>query len=91
MQAPIKDKGDCRRDHPITMVNATKIAKKDKDKAKNRSHIKYYICKQKDYYANKCPKSKKTSDSLGNLYINDYQENEKRIRIGTLHLISYHL
>ncbi len=47
-QAPKKDKRDrCRgyRDHLATGVNATKVAKKDKDKApKNLSHVKYYTC-----------------------------------------------
>ncbi len=41
------------------MVNATKVVKKDKDKAKDLSHIKYYTCKQKDYYANKYPEKPK--------------------------------
>ena len=31
--------------YPATGVNASKIAKKDKDKAKNLCHIKYYTCK----------------------------------------------
>ena len=37
-------------------VNTTEVAKKDKNKnkAKDLNHIKYYICKQKDYYANRC-------------------------------------
>ena len=39
---------------PATRVNATKVVKKDKDKAKDLSHIKYYTCKQKGHYANKC-------------------------------------
>ena len=37
-----------------TKVNVTKVSKKNKDKAKDLSHVKYYICKQKDYYTNKC-------------------------------------
>ncbi len=57
-QAPKKDKCGHRRghgSHPATGVNATKIAKKDKDKApKNLSHVKYYICHRKGHYTNKC-------------------------------------
>ena len=33
-------------------------------------------------------KSQKTSNDLGNFYINDWQEIKKRIRINTLYLIS---
>ena len=33
------------RGHPATGVNATKVTKKDKDKAKDLSHIECYICK----------------------------------------------
>ena len=43
---------------PATGVNATAV-RKDKDKDKDKkdfSNIEYYTCKQKDYYANKCPK-----------------------------------
>ena len=40
---------------PATAVNAIKIAKKDKNKTKDLSHIKCYTYKQKDYYSNKCP------------------------------------
>ena len=39
-------------------INATAV-RKNKDKDKNKkdfSNIKCYTCKQKDYYANKCPK-----------------------------------
>ena len=38
-------------------VNATVVAKKDKDKNKTKdlSHVKCYICKPKDYYVNECP------------------------------------
>ncbi len=54
-QTPKKDKRGSRQGgHPATKVNVNEIAKKNKDKAKNRSHIKYYTCKQKDHYANKC-------------------------------------
>lgn len=45
-----------QRDHSATEVNATKVVKKNKDKAKDLSHFKYYTCKQKGYYASKCPK-----------------------------------
>ena len=41
--------------YPATGVNTTKIVKKDKDKVKDLSHVKCYICKQKGHYANKCP------------------------------------
>ena len=40
--------------YPATGVNAIEIAKKDKDKTKDLSYIKYYTCKQKGYYTNKC-------------------------------------
>lgn len=40
-------------------VNITTIAKKNKDKAKNFSHIKCYTYKQKIYYTNKCLKEPK--------------------------------
>ncbi len=43
--APMNDKRDCRGGHPTTEVNATEIAKKDKDKANNFSHIKCYTYK----------------------------------------------
>ncbi len=44
-QAPKKDKRGRRRGHLATGVNATKVAKKNKDKApKNLSHIKCYTC-----------------------------------------------
>ncbi len=42
-----------------TGVNTIKVAKKDKDKAKNLSYIKYYTYKQKVYYINKCPEKPK--------------------------------
>ena len=41
---------------PATGVNATAI-RKDKDKDKDKKDlaiIECYICKQKDYYTNKC-------------------------------------
>ena len=45
-------------DYPAIRVNAIKVAKKDKnkDKTQDLSHMKYYICKQKGHYANKCLK-----------------------------------
>ncbi len=62
-QASKKDKrhGNHRGGHPATEVNATEIAKKDKDKdkAKDLSHIKCYTYKQKGHYANKCPEKSK--------------------------------
>ncbi len=50
---------NCRRGHPATEINITKVAKKDKDKAIDLSYIECYTCKQKVYYANKCPKKSK--------------------------------
>ncbi len=55
-QALKKDKRGCRGGHLATGVNTTEVAKKDKDKAKDLSHIKYHTCKQKSYYVNKCLK-----------------------------------
>ena len=53
-QASKKDMRKSRqRDFPATKVNVTKVAKKDKDKAKDLSHIECYTCKQKSHYANK--------------------------------------
>ncbi len=40
-------------------MNITEMTKKDKDTAKDLSHIKYYTCKQKDSYANKYPEKPK--------------------------------
>ncbi len=40
--------------HSAIGVNATVVAKKDKDKAKDLSHVKCYTCKQKGHYVNKC-------------------------------------
>ena len=50
-----------QRGHPATRVNATKITKKNKDKnkAKDLTHIKCYICKQKGHYDNKYLKKMK--------------------------------
>ncbi len=54
-----EDMCDCWRDHLATGVNSTKIVKKDKDKTKDLSYIKCYICEQKDHYVNKCLKKSK--------------------------------
>ena len=45
--------------HPAIRVNATEVAKKNKDKAKDINHIECYTCKQKKHYANKCPEKPK--------------------------------
>ncbi len=45
--------------YPATEVNAIKVVTKDKNKAKDLSHIECYTCKQKGHYANKCPKKVK--------------------------------
>ncbi len=58
-QAPKKDKRGCRGGHLATGVNAIEVAKKDKDKAKDLSHVKYYTYRQKGHYVNKCPKKSK--------------------------------
>lgn len=55
----------------MTKVNATKVAEKDKDKPKDVSNIKSYTYNLKGHYAKKFPKKQKTSDSFGNLYVND--------------------
>ena len=45
-----------QRNRPATEVNATKVVKKEKNKAKDLSYVKYYTFKQlKDHYANKRP------------------------------------
>ncbi len=49
----------CQRDYLATGVNATKIAKKDKNKTKDLNHIRYYTYKQKGHYINQCPKKSK--------------------------------
>ena len=48
-----------RQGHLAIEVNATEVAKKNKDKAKDLSYIKCYTYKQKSHYANKCPKKPK--------------------------------
>ncbi len=53
-QAPKKDKRDRQGGHPVTGVNATEVAKKDKA-PKDLSHIGCYTCHQKGHYATKCP------------------------------------
>ncbi len=62
-QAPKKNKRGCWEDHgghPTIGVNATEVAKNDKDKApKALSHVKCYTCHQKGHYANKCPEKSK--------------------------------
>ncbi len=58
-QAPKKDKRGCWGSHPATGINATNIAKKDKDKTKDLSHVKCYTCKQKGYHVNECPEKSK--------------------------------
>ncbi len=62
-QALKKDKRGCQGGHEghlATGVNATKVVKKDKDKApKDLSHVKCYTCHQKGHYTNKCPKKSK--------------------------------
>lgn len=55
----------------MTGVHAIKVAKKDKNKAKDLSYIKCYTYKQKSYYANKYPRNKKTSDSLDYIHVNN--------------------
>lgn len=60
-QASKKDKryGSRQRGYRTTEINAIEVAKKDKDKTKDLSHIKYYTYKQKDYSVNKCPEKSK--------------------------------
>ncbi len=62
-QASEKDKRSCRGGHGgylATGVNATKIAKKDKNKApKDLSYIECYTCHQKGHYVNKCQEKSK--------------------------------
>ena len=48
-----------RQGHLATGINTTEIVKKDKNKAKDLSHIKCYTYKQKDHYMNKCLKKQK--------------------------------
>ena len=50
-----KRHGVRRENHPATGINATEVVKKEKNKAKDLSHVKCYSCKQKGYYANKYP------------------------------------
>ena len=48
-----------QKNRPAIKVNATKVIKKEKDKAKDLSYVKCYIYKQKSDYANKCPEKLK--------------------------------
>ena len=48
-----------QRGPAATGVNATKVIKKNKDKAKDLSYVEYYIYKQKSHYASRCPKKPK--------------------------------
>ncbi len=59
IQAPKKDNRSRWRGHLATGVNITEVTKKNKDKAKDLSHVKYYTYKQKDHYAKKCHKKAK--------------------------------
>ncbi len=78
-------------DHLVNKVNTTKVVKKDKDKVKDLSHIKYYTYKQRVTMQISTLKSQKTSGSLGDLYVNDWEDGgNKRIRINTLHLVFRH-
>ncbi len=53
-QTPKKDKRGRQGDHLAAGVNATGVAKKDKNKApKDLNYVKCYSCKQKGQYANK--------------------------------------
>ena len=59
-QAQASKKRQGRREGPsATGVNATKVAKKSKDKAKDLRHVECYTCKQKGYYVSRCPKKLK--------------------------------
>ncbi len=62
-QTQVSNSKKCQRKgqegHPATGVNATEVAKKDKDKAKDLSHVECYTCKQKGHYVNKCPQKPK--------------------------------
>ncbi len=60
-QASKKCQKSWQKSHLATRINATEVAMKykDKEKVKNLSHIKYYICKQKSHYTNKCPEKSK--------------------------------
>ena len=59
IQASKKDKRGCWGGHLAIEVNITKVVKKNKDKAKDLSHVKCYTCKQKGHYINKCLKKLK--------------------------------
>lgn len=73
----------------MTGVNASKIAKKVKNKAKKLNHVKYYTCKYKYHYFNKCFKKLKTINSLSKHHANNWQK--WGIRINIFQLISYNV
>ena len=61
LQSPSKTReidSRCPKDHrpakKTKLINAIKVAKIDKNKAKDLSHIECYTRKQKGHYANKC-------------------------------------
>ena len=61
-QASKKDKRhqkNCQGGHSVIRINAIKVLKKNKDKAKDFGHIKCYTYKYKSHYVNKCPKKAK--------------------------------
>ncbi len=59
-QALKNDKHGCRGGHPAIGINATKVAKKDKDKVpKDLSYVKCYTYKQNGHYINKYPEKTK--------------------------------
>lgn len=55
----------------MTRVNASKIAKKVKNKAKKLNHVKYYTYKYNDHYFNKCLNKLKTINSLSKHHIDN--------------------
>ena len=61
IQVSKKDKyyGSCQGSLLAIGVNATEMAKKDNDKAKNLSYFEFYTCKQNEHYINKCSKNPK--------------------------------
>ncbi len=58
-QASKKNKRGRQRGYPTTRVNATKVAKNDKDKAKDLSYVECYTYKQKGHYTKKYPEKEK--------------------------------
>lgn len=61
----------CQRDYLATGVNATEVVKKNKDKAKILSHIKYYTQSKKATITPSILKSQKTGGGLDKLHLND--------------------